>query len=121
MQVEIKAPQIEEPEPSGYEVWCSSALTPQSSVVATANFIGGGTDTNIRLDTSQLGSTPYECYAEAWNGAGYSSDAEKGVFPVASHKFNVELEFQSKANSPPQLFKQLLKMVRREEETMSDC
>ena len=121
VQVEIKAPQIEEPEPSGYEVWCSSALTPQSSVVATANFIGGGTDTNIRLDTSQLGSTPYECYAEAWNGAGYSSDAEKGVFPVASHKFNVELEFQSKANSPPQLFKQLLKMVRREEETMSDC
>ena len=120
VQVEIKAPQIEEPEPSGYEVWCSSATTPQSSVVATANFIGGGTDTNIRLDTSQLGSTPYDCYTEAWNGAGYSSDAEKGVFPVTSHKFNVELEFQSKATSPPQLFKQLFRMVRQEE-TMSDC
>ena len=92
---------------------------PQSSVVATADFIGGGTDTNIRLDTSQLGSTPYDCYAEAWNGAGYSSDAEKGVFPVTSHKFNVELEFQSKATSP-QLFKQLFRMVRQEE-TMSDC
>ena len=121
MQVEIKAPQIEEPEPSGYEVWCSSASAPHSSVVATEDFVRGDAYTNITLDTSQLGSTPYDCYAEAWNGAGYSSDAEKGVFPVTSHKFNVELEFQSKATSPPQLFKQLLRMVRREEETMSDC
>ena len=122
VQVEIKAPQIEEPEPSGYEVWCSSASASQSSVVATANFIGGGADTNIRLDTSQLGSTPYECYAEAWNSAGYSSDAEKGVFQVTSHKFNVELELPSEAtNSPPQIFRQLLRMVRWEEETTSDC
>ena len=120
VQVQIKAPQIEEPEPSGYEVWCSSASTPQSSVVATANFIGDGKDTIIGLDTSQLGSTPYECYAEAWNSAGYSSDADKGVFPATSHKFNVELELQSKAGSPPQLFEQLLRMVRREEAT-SDC
>ena len=121
VKMKIKSPESEEPEPSGYEVWCSSASTPQSSIVATANFIGGGTDTNIRLDTSQLGSTPYECYAEAWNSAGYSSDAEKSVFPVTSHKFNVELELQSEATSPPQLFKQLLRMVGLEEETTSDC
>ena len=59
VQLEIKSLESEEPEPSGYEVWCSSASAPQRSVVVTADFVRGGAYTNITLDTSQLGSTSY--------------------------------------------------------------